>query len=234
MRSSPTRLIHATQTALPAPWRAPLPSGSACPHRSKSAACARLNRAFTTYAAAAERAAEIWEALAETANRWGSAYAAFAADPSAPRGLALQTALSKAYHGELGLALSREASAGRTLVSALHQDGVGRVTVSASQRAVARRLLAQIQPPAWATSRLVSDGVVFSAASLRASWHALLARATVPASIDLASPFSVVGSVPRVPGETFGSITLPDLYWIAGAIPTVAPSCRAARRSTGR
>ncbi len=70
------------------------------------------------------------------------------------------------------------------------------------------------------TSRLVSDGVVSSAASLRASWHALLARATVPASIDLPSPFSVAGSVPRVPGETFGSITLPDLYWIADAIPT--------------
>lgn len=210
---------HYIGIALPAAWPAPRPSHASCPRRVRRAACRRLDPAFTAYEAEQERVAEIWEVLAQTANRWGSAYAAFATDPTAPQGSALQTALSKAYYGELGRALSREASAGRKLRSAMRSAGFGRVSATTGQRAGAQRLLDRSQPPAWLARRLVSDGVVPSATSLGASWHAILKSVTVPASIDVASRFAVVGSVPRVPGETSGSITLADVYWIADATP---------------
>ncbi len=149
---------------LPEPWPGPPVRSVLCKQTKGRAACKRLGAALTAYVSADERLAEVWEALAVTANRWGSAYAAFSTDPNAPVGLELQTALSKAYYGELAQALAVEAKATTAVDKALN-------------------------------------------------------GAMVPASVDLTSLFSAGGSVPQIPGETYGSITIDDLYWISNAVP---------------
>lgn len=84
--------------------------------------------------------------------------------------------------------------------------------------AVDRRYLARLQAPGWLIRRLVSDGAVSSTEELWATWRSALDAASVPASIAPGSIFSVDSSVPEIPGETYGSMTFDDLYWIADAV----------------
>ena len=213
---------HYSEIALPRRWPVPPPRALSCAGARSHGACLRADSALKARAAADARLTELWDVLAMTANRWGDAYAAFYSSSSAPQGLALQTALSKAYFGELGPALAGETKAGKALASALRGAGLGRVSVTAKQRQGAQRLLDESAPPGWLVDRLVSDGVVTSAAALRADWHSLMTSIKIPASVDLGSSFSRVGSVPQIPGETYRSMTLDDLYWIADAVSGTA------------
>jgi hypothetical protein len=210
------------QIGLPESWPGPVPRTLSCKPAKGRVACKRLTAALKRYALAEDRTAEVWEALAVTADRWGSAYAAFSTDPNAPVGLALQTALSKAYYGELAHVLAAQAKAAEAVDKALRGAGLGRISFSAKEQRKAKSQLKKSEPPAWLVKRMVSDGVVASAAALRADSHSLLKGAKVPASINLKSLFPAGGSVPQIPGETYGSITVDDLYWIADAVPDTA------------
>ncbi len=210
---------HYAQIELPELWPGPPVRSVLCKRTKGRAACKRLGAALKAYVSADERTAEVWEALAVTANRWGSAYAAFSTDPNAPVGLELQTALSKAYYGELAQALAGEAKATTAVDKALHRAGLNHLSFTEQERREATALLKKSEPPAWLVKRMVSDGVVTSAAALRADWRVALKGAMVPASVDLTSLFPAGGSVPQIPGETYGSITIDDLYWISNAVP---------------
>jgi len=213
-----------TQIALPERWPGPrLPARSPC--AKTDAICTRLAAAVHAYLLADMRTTAIWETLAVTANRWGTAYAAFNTSATAPAGLALQTALLKAYWGELGHALASESRAGQAADAAQHAAHLGRLKLLPGAGPAARRYLDRLQPPGWLVHHLVSDGVVSSAGELRSAWHSLLDDASVPSSIDLKAIFSVDSSAPQVPGETYRSMTLDDLYWIADAVR--GPTARA-------
>ena len=207
---------HYTQIALPEPWPGPEP-----PARSNcaktNASCTRLAVAARAYALADMHATTIWEAVAITANRWGTARATFYTSASAPAGLALQRALLKAYWGELSGALASESRAGQAAVAALRAAHQGPLRLLPGGGAVDRRYLARLQAPGWLIRRLVSAGPYRARRSLallgaRRWTPPAFRRASLPARSSRSS------SVPEIPGETYGSMTFDDLYWIADAV----------------
>jgi hypothetical protein len=126
-----------------------------------------------------------------------------------------------------GWSASTHARASRTLLllaslaltCALARAGIGRIRLTATKRNKAQALLDHMTPPLWVVHRLVSDGVVKGAAGLRAAWRAAFKGLKVPGTVNLRSAIPNPGSVPAIPGETYSSMTLPNLYQIANAVP---------------
>ncbi|MEA2356644.1 MAG: hypothetical protein QOD61_2773 [Solirubrobacteraceae bacterium] len=212
---SPTDGRYA-ELALPRPWRTVRAPAGACPPGAGAASCRAVRQALAAYATAAGRRASLTEVLGRVAGRAAGARGAFGQDPLAPAGLALQTAATRAYSGELVAASRVELRAARALTAAIRRAGFGRLAFGPEIRKVAGARLAGTGPPAWLVDRLTGLGLG-SPARLRSDYKRLVNRAKIRLTADAGSLFRGTVAV-ETPAEAFFSLTLADLGRLAGAV----------------
>ncbi|MCA1689174.1 MAG: hypothetical protein LC720_01605, partial [Actinobacteria bacterium] len=218
---------HYAELALPRPWWTVRAPGGACAPGPAAAPCRAVRLGLAAYATAAGRRASLTEVLGQVAGRAAGARAAFGVDPQAPAGLALQTAATRAYSGELVAASRVELRAARALTAAIRRAGFNRLALSPALRRAAGARLAGTGPPAWLVTRLTGLGLG-TPATLRSDFKRLASRAEIPGTADAGSLFPARVAA-EIPAEAFFSLTLADLGRLAGAVGD--PAGRAALAS---
>jgi hypothetical protein len=217
---------HYTEIPLPRPWPSNRGRTPACTPvgAAAAAACRAIKRALADYAGLAARRASLTEVLGVVAERAAGARAAWARDPLAPGGLALQTALARTYSGDLVAASRAERRAVQALNRAVARAGLGAVRFSAAVRRQAALRLATAAPPASEVGRLAGEGMG-SPAELRADFRTLVGRAPIRTTAVGGSLFrSIVAR--EIPAESYFALTLADLGRLAAAVAD--PAGRAA------
>jgi hypothetical protein len=216
---SPTDGRYA-ELALPGRWRTVRAPAGACAPGAGAASCRAVRLGLAAYATAAGRRVSLTEVLGRVAGRAAGARAAFGRDPLAPAGLALQTAATRAYSGELVAASRVELRAARALTAAIRGAGFARMAFDPGIRQAAGARLAGTGPPAWLVNRLTGLGLG-SPATLRSDFKRLVSRTKIRGTAEVGSLFRASVAA-ETPSEAFFSLTLADLGRLAGAVGDAA------------
>jgi hypothetical protein len=163
------------------PAQTPLPAMRVlCAKTLTRATCARVTTGAVAYAKALATTSAAAAGLVASVNRFGSATTAGSAD-----GRLLQAGAAKAYAGELANALNAQHQAGRALAAVLRATRSDRGLDTRARAAASKKLASPGSLPTWLTTSAAASGLVPSAAELRKTLAAALAR--VPKSLSVAA-----------------------------------------------
>ena len=173
--------------------------------------CKRLTQARKALAAANARVAELQEALAVAANRYGNAVGF-----KDQRGKLLHRASMRAYSGMLADAIVLRDRRGAELARAIRAAGIKKLvlTKKGARRALAVRAKGG-GVPAATTARLLRKHLITSAAAAKAQLRAE-ARRTKPAMVDVLALLRRPTKVTRMRADA-ARLTVADLHLLVDA-----------------